>query len=74
MTRKRVLLADDLAPVLSATATLLRESFDVVGTVSDGQAALEAALRLQPDLIVLDISMPLMSGIEVAQELRATRK
>jgi DNA-binding NarL/FixJ family response regulator len=70
MTRKRVLLADDLAPVLSATATLLRESFDVVGTVSDGQAALEAALRLQPDLVVLDISMPLMSGIEVAQELR----
>jgi DNA-binding NarL/FixJ family response regulator len=69
MTRKRVLVADDLAPVLSTVAALLRESFDVVGTVSDGQAALEATLKLKPDLVVLDISMPVMSGIEVAEEL-----
>jgi DNA-binding NarL/FixJ family response regulator len=69
MTRKRVVVADDLAPVLSAVAALLRESFDVVGMVSDGRAALDATLKLQPDLVVLDISMPLMSGIEVAQEL-----
>src|SRR5271155_152588 len=69
MTRKRVLVADDLAPVLSTVAALLRESFDVVGTVSDGRAALEATLKLNPDLVVLDISMPVMSGIEVAEEL-----
>ncbi len=69
MTRKRVLVADDLAPVLSTVAALLRESFDVVGTVSDGRAALEATLKFQPDLVVLDISMPEMSGIEVAEEL-----
>ncbi|HWO39000.1 MAG TPA: response regulator transcription factor [Candidatus Acidoferrum sp.] len=69
MTRKRVLVADDLAPVLSTVAALLRESFDVVDTVSDGRAALEGTLRLKPDLVVLDISMPVMSGIEVAEEL-----
>jgi DNA-binding NarL/FixJ family response regulator len=48
---------------------LLRESFDVVDTVADGRAALEAILKLEPDLVVLDISMPVMSGIEVAEEL-----
>src|SRR5271156_5064135 len=69
MTRKRVLVADDLAPVLSITAALLRESCDVVDTVSDGRAALEATLKFKPDLVVLDISMPVMSGIEVAEEL-----
>jgi DNA-binding NarL/FixJ family response regulator len=70
MTLKRVLVADDLAHVLSAVADLLRESFDVIGLVSDGRAALEAALALEPDLIVLDISMPEVSGIEVARELK----
>jgi len=69
MARKRVLVADDLAPVLDTVSTLLRESFDVVDMVSDGRAALEATIKLKPDLVVLDISMPLMSGIEVAEEL-----
>jgi DNA-binding NarL/FixJ family response regulator len=67
MARKRVLVADDLTPVMAA---LLRESFDVVGMVSDGQAALELTLELSPDLVVLAISMPGMSGIDVAQELK----
>jgi DNA-binding NarL/FixJ family response regulator len=67
MTRKRVLVVDDLPP---AVAALLHESFEVVGMVSDGQAALELTLKLSPDLIVLAISMPGMSGIEVAQELK----
>ena len=67
MTRKRVLVVDDLTPVVAA---LLRESFNVVGMVSDGQAALESTLKLSPDLIVLATSMPGMSGIEVAQELK----
>jgi DNA-binding NarL/FixJ family response regulator len=70
MTHKRVLLADDLVPVLDAVAALLRDSFDIVGTVSDGRTALEAILKLRPDLVVLDISMPDMTGIEVARELR----
>jgi DNA-binding NarL/FixJ family response regulator len=70
MTRTRVVVAEDLPPVLTTVVALLRESFDVVGAVCDGQAALETTLKLEPDLVVLDISMPLMSGIEVAQELK----
>jgi DNA-binding NarL/FixJ family response regulator len=69
MTLKRVLVADDLTPVLGAVAELLRGTFEVVGMVSDGRAALEAVLTLDPDLAVLDISMPGMSGIDVAREL-----
>jgi DNA-binding NarL/FixJ family response regulator len=65
-----VVVAEDLAPVLTTVVTLLRESFDIVGAVSDGQSALATTLSLNPDLVVLDISMPLMSGIEVAQELK----
>jgi len=70
MTRTRVVVAEDLPPVLTTVVALLRESFDVVGSVTDGRAALAATLKLEPDLVVLDISMPLMSGIEVAQELK----
>ncbi|HKM89804.1 MAG TPA: response regulator transcription factor, partial [Candidatus Acidoferrales bacterium] len=70
MKRKRVVVADDLAPVLSEVAALLRKSFDVVGQASDGRAALELTLQHAPDLVVLDITMPEMSGIEVARELR----
>lgn len=57
--------------MLSAVAALLRDSFDIVGMVSDGQAALDAILTLKPDLAVMDISMPIMSGIEVARELKS---
>jgi two-component system response regulator DegU len=70
MTGKRVLLADDLSPLLHAAAKLIEGSFEVVGMVSDGQAALDATLALKPDLVILDISMPGMSGIEVARELK----
>jgi DNA-binding NarL/FixJ family response regulator len=70
MTGRRVLLADDLTPVLSAVAKLLKKSFDIVGMVTNGQAALDTTLALKPDLVVLDISMPGMSGIDVARELK----
>src|ERR1700721_957489 len=70
MTQSRVLIADDLPPVLATVAALLAGSFDVVAMEADGRAALNSALRLKPDLLVLDISMPLLSGIEVAQELK----
>jgi two-component system nitrate/nitrite response regulator NarL len=70
MTLKRVLVADDIASVLNAVAGLLRGSFELVGMVSDGRAALEESLKLEPDLVVLDISMPEMTGIEVARELK----
>ena len=68
--RKRVLVADDQSRILDVVADLLDESFDVIGTASDGQAALAATLALEPDLLVLDVSMPGMSGIEVARKLR----
>jgi DNA-binding NarL/FixJ family response regulator len=70
MTGSRVLVADDLTPVLSEVSKLLEKSFEIVGMVSDGKSALEAALALKPDLVVLDISMPGWSGIEVARELK----
>jgi len=70
MKLSRVVLADDLAQVLSAVAALLKEKFEIVAMVTDGQAALDATLALAPDLVVLDISMPGMSGIEVARELK----
>ena len=73
MTLRRVIVADDLALVLSAVSALLQESFDIVAMVSDGQAALEAILEHEPELAVLDISMPGMSGIEVARELKRRR-
>jgi DNA-binding NarL/FixJ family response regulator len=71
MVHKRVLVADDLEAVLAAVAELLRDSFSIVGMVSDGKAALDGVLELEPDLVVLDISMPEMSGIEVARELKS---
>jgi DNA-binding NarL/FixJ family response regulator len=71
MTGRRVVLADDLAPVLNTVAQLLQGSFEIVGEASDGMSALETILKLDPDLAVLDISMPGMSGIEVAREPRS---
>ena len=66
-------MADDHARILKAVSALLAKSFDVVDLVADGRAALQAALKLDPDLIVLDVSMPGMSGIEVARELKKRR-
>ena len=70
MTYKRVLIADDLEAILEAVVALLQDSFNVVGTACNGQTALAAILKLEPDLAVLDIAMPGMTGIEVARELR----
>lgn len=69
MERPRVLLADDHAHVLEGVRALLEPQCDVVGMVGDGQAALAAVDRLHPDIIILDISMPVMSGIEAARRL-----
>ena len=69
MTRPRVLLADDHAPMLERVVGLVAAEFDVVAAVSDGQAALDAATVLQPDVVVFDISMPGMSGLAVAAHL-----
>lgn len=66
----RILIADDHAEVLETVIPMLEAHFTVVGTASDGRAALEAEKRLHPDVVVLDISMPVMSGIVVAKQMR----
>ncbi len=68
--RIRVLLADDHEAMLERVAKLLGAECDVVGAVSDGQQALEAVRELKPDVLVLDISMPVMNGIETAHRLK----
>ena len=70
MALSRVILADDVAQVLSAVAALLKGKFEIVAMVADGQAAFDATLALAPDIVVLDISMPGLSGIDVARELK----
>jgi DNA-binding NarL/FixJ family response regulator len=70
LNRVRVLLADDHKPLLYHVARTLEPEFDVVGTVTDGEALLETAARLSPDVLVLDISMPGLSGLQVARELK----
>src|SRR5580692_1494139 len=63
MPRTRVLLADDHAVVAEGLEALLKESFELVGVVHDGRALIDAAERLRPDVIVTDISMPLLNGL-----------
>jgi DNA-binding NarL/FixJ family response regulator len=66
----RVLLADDNKLLVERVAELLALSFDVVGTAHDGQDLVLKALRLTPDVIVVDITMPILSGIEAVNRLR----
>ena len=68
---KRILIADDLTSVVTAVKALLRDSFEIVGTASDGQSALDAIQHLAPDLVVLDMSMPGKNGLDVARELQS---
>ena len=72
MRRNTILLADDHAIVTEGLARLLRDhDFDVVGAVGDGQALIDAAKRLRPDVIVTDLSMPGLSGLDVLARLKA---
>ena len=66
----RVLVADDNPDMRKTVAHLLEEEFDVVGIVADGRSLVEAASRLKPNIGIVDISMPLMSGIEAAKEIK----
>ncbi len=73
MSRRRVLLADDHAATLQLWRTLLEPEFEIVGTVTDGEALIEAAERLAPDIIVTDIAMPGVSGIVAARTILRRR-
>lgn len=69
MSKPRVLLADDHAMVLTAFHRLLESECDVVGQVSDGGALVSSVPSIQPDVIVLDISMPVLNGLEAARRI-----
>ena len=68
--KTRVLLADDNPAILQHAAHLLAQHFEVVGAVPDGESVLQAYEKLKPDVVILDISMGELSGIQVAQRLR----
>ena len=70
MTRIKVLLADDHKLIVDALAALLKDTFELVGTVQDGRALVEEATRLRPEVIVTDIFMPLLNGIDAARQIR----
>ena len=69
MSRPRVLIADDHSIVLAGLRKLVEEECDVVGTAEDGRLLIESAQRLKPDVILLDISMPLLNGLDAARQL-----
>ena len=68
----RVLLADDHPLLLKVVVSLLEPTFEVVGRVEDGKSLFESAMKLQPDVIVTDISMPILNGIEAANKLKVS--
>jgi DNA-binding NarL/FixJ family response regulator len=70
LSKPTVLLADDHPNLLEKAENLLKENFEVVGRVGDGQALIEAAMKLEPDVIVTDISMPILNGIEAVTRLK----
>ena len=70
MSLPRVLLADDSAAVLEVMKQLLKPEFEVVGTVQDGVSLVAAAQKLDPDVMIVDVAMPGLSGFEAAKQLR----
>ena len=70
MKRSRVLIADDHSMVIDGLRALLEPEYEVVGAVNDGRAVLPEVRRLQPDVVVIDISMPLLNGLDCARQLR----
>jgi DNA-binding NarL/FixJ family response regulator len=68
--RARILLADDHSLVAAGLCKLLEAEFDLVGTVGDGRALVAAAKKERPDVILLDISMPLLNGVEAARQIQ----
>ncbi len=68
--RIRLVVVDDNKDVRDKVIQLLQPDYDVVGTACDGNSACEAVILLEPDIVVLDISMPVMGGIEAAQKIK----
>jgi DNA-binding NarL/FixJ family response regulator len=72
LAKGRVLLADDHTLVVEAFKRLLEPEFEVVGTVGDGRALLRAAAELNPDVVLVDLNMPLLNGLDASEQLRQT--
>jgi DNA-binding NarL/FixJ family response regulator len=68
--RSRIVLADDHKATVAALESFLKTDYDVVGTVGDGQSLVEAIEKLRPDVAVVDISMPRMSGLQAGSQVR----
>ena len=71
MARTRILIADDHELVVQALKTLLSAAYEIVGTVTDGQALVKAATDLSPDIILVDISMPQLNGLDAIARVKA---
>lgn len=74
MTRPRILMADDHLMLLEAFKVLLEPDFEVVGTVTDGRTLLAEFSRLHPDVVLLDVAMPLLNGLDAGRQLKAQRQ
>ena len=72
-TRPRVLLANDRASVIHGWRALLEPQFEVVGEVSDGESLVQAAARLKPDVVIIDIEIPALNGVAAAETIRRNR-
>ena len=70
MGKPRILLADDHTLVVEAFSKLLEGRFEIVGTAGDGRTLLEKSAQLQPDVVLLDLSMPLLNGFEAGERLK----
>jgi DNA-binding NarL/FixJ family response regulator len=68
--KARILLADDHTLVVEAFKKLLEPEFEVVGTVGDGRALLRLAPELQPDVVLVDLNMPLLNGLDASEQLK----
>lgn len=71
MSKVRILLADDHPLLLNAVVHRLKPDFEIVDSVADGRSLFESAMKLQPDIIVSGISMPILNGIEAVAKLKA---
>jgi DNA-binding NarL/FixJ family response regulator len=74
MRKIRILLADDHQTILERVCALLGEDFEIVGTVNNGRDAVADTLRLNPDVLVIDISMPLLNGLQAVKQILRSEK